>query len=138
MVADSNGQVRADFKIDVPADTTESVAARISSSTPEADSKILSDEIAAAGLSATYPETKVVTATAEVPTPNPCVTTPGPNPGPNPCITTPGPVTTSPPGTTPVPVNPCDTTPGSGTTPGPVNPCGTTVAPANPCDTTQA
>jgi len=138
MVADSNGQVRADFKIDVPADTADSVAAAISSSTPEADSKILSDEIAAAGLSATYPETTVVTATAEVPTPNPCVTTAGPNPGPNPCVTTPGPVTIPPPVTTAMPVNPCDTTPGSVTTPGPVNPCGTTVAPANPCDTTQA
>merc|ERR1719499_232272 len=110
MVVDSNGQVRADFKIDVPADTADSVAARISNSTPEADSKILSDEIAAAGLSATYPETKVLTATADAPTPNPCATTPGPNPGPNPCVTTPGPVTTPPSVTTPMPVNPCDTT----------------------------
>merc|ERR1712222_262278 len=78
-VSGASGMVQADFKIDVPADNADQVVERISSSTPEADSKILAGEIAAAGLSAKYPETKVVMISAST---NPCDTTPGPE---NPC-----------------------------------------------------
>merc|ERR1719174_2223493 len=99
-VSGASGMVQADFKIDVPSDNASQVVERISSSTPEADSKILSDEIAAAGLSGKYPETKVVEANA---TTNPC-TTPNPSTTPNPCATTPAPA--NPCGTTSAPVNP--------------------------------
>merc|ERR1719237_51289 len=100
-VSGASGMVQADFKIDVPADNADQVVERISSSTPEADSKILAGEIAAAGLSAKYPETKVVMISAST---NPCDTTPGPE-------------------------NPCDTTSASASsTPAPENPCGTTQA----------
>jgi len=100
-VSGASGMVQADFKIDVPADNADQVVERISSSTPEADSKILAGEIAAAGLSAKYPVTKVVTIGATL----------------NPCDTTPLPAST-----TPGPVNPCVTTSA------PANPCGTTQA----------
>merc|ERR1740121_949373 len=120
-VSGASGMVQADFKIDVPADNADQVVERISSSTPEADSKILAGEIAAAGLSAKYPETKVVMISASL---NPCDTTPGPE---NPCDTT------------SAPENPCDTTSAPASpTPGPENPCATTSAPENPCGTTQA
>merc|ERR1712032_1190617 len=77
----------------------------------QADFKILAGEIAAAGLSAKYPETKVVMISASM---NPCDTTPGPE-------------------------NPCDTTSATASpTAGPENPCATTSAPENPCGTTQA
>jgi len=110
-VSGASGMVQADFKIDVPADNADQIVERISSSTPEADSKILAGEIAAAGLSAKYPETKVVMISASM---NPCDTTPGPE-------------------------NPCDTTSAPASpTPGPENPCATTSAPENPCGTTQA
>merc|ERR1712048_744408 len=107
-----NGNVKVLYTIDAPDGNTDAVAQRINSSTPEADSQILSEQIAAAGLSATYPDTKVNSVNATPgPTPNPCDTTTasGPTPGP----------TWRP---TPAP-NPCDTTP---------NPCDTT----GPCDTT--
>merc|ERR1719226_263629 len=81
-VSVASGLVQADFKIDVPSDNADQVVERISSSTPEANSKILAGEIAAAGLSATYPVTKVVTIGATV---NPCDTTAGPA---SPCATT--------------------------------------------------
>jgi hypothetical protein len=112
-VSGGNGEVRADFTVDVSADQANQVSDRISNSTPEADSAILSNRIKAAGLSATYPETKVVEVTASVAT-----TTQTPV---NPCVTT---------------VNPCVTT--LAPTTAPVNPCATTLAPANPCATTQA
>jgi len=104
-VSGASGMVQADFKIDVPGDNADKVVERISSSTPEANSNILSAEIAAAGLSAKYPETKVVMINA---TANPCDTTPAPQ---NPCDTT------------SAPANPC------ATTLAPQNPCGTTQAP---------
>merc|ERR1719476_519871 len=100
-VSGASGMVQADFKIDVTADKADQVVERVSSSTPEADSKILAGEIAAAGLSAKYPVTKVVTIGATL----------------NPCDTTPLPAST-----TPGPVNPCVTTSA------PANPCGTTQA----------
>merc|ERR1719174_802923 len=102
-VSGASGMVQADFKIDLPADNADQVVQRISSSTPEANSKILAGEIAAAGLSATYPVTKVVTIGATV---NPCDTTPGP------ASTTPGPV--NPCVTTAAPANPCATTQAAG------------------------
>merc|ERR1712222_13194 len=95
-VSGASGMVQADFKIDVPADNADQVVERISSSTPEADSKILAGEIAAAGPSAKYPETKVVMISAST---NPCDTTPGPE---NPCATT------------SAPENPCGTTQATG------------------------
>merc|ERR1719517_245589 len=98
-VSGASGMVQADFKIDVSADNADQVVERISSSTPKADSKILAEQIAAAGLSATYPETKVVMISATL---NPCDTTSAPaspTPGPeNPCATT------------SAPENPCATT----------------------------
>merc|ERR1719401_3413451 len=104
-----NGEVQASFTITVPAGQADDVAAQISSSTPESDSAILSEKLDDAGLSATYPNSKVTAAEA--------APGPGPTPAPttDPCVTTPGPK----PGPTPAPTNdPCDTTP------------------ANPCDTT--
>merc|ERR1719237_1368903 len=102
-VSGASGMVQADFKIDVPADNADQVVERISSSTPEADSKILAIEIAAAGLSAKYPEAKVVMISAST---NPCDTTPAtasPTLGPeNPCATT------------SAPENPCGTTQATG------------------------
>merc|ERR1719517_1693 len=95
-VSGASGLVQADFKIDVPSDNADQGVERISSSTPEADSKILAGEIAAAGLSAKYPETKVVMISAST---NPCDTTPGPE---NPCATT------------SAPANPCGTTQATG------------------------
>jgi len=104
-VLGASGVVQADFKIDAPGDTANDVVDQISSSTPEANSQILSAAIAAAGLSAKYPETKVLMISA---TANPCDTTTSPE---NPCATT------------LAPVNPCVTTLA------PENPCGTTQAP---------
>merc|ERR1712222_306007 len=91
----SNGQ--AVYTINAPEGNTNAVAEKINSSTPEADSQILTQKIADAGLSATYPDTSVQTASATPgPTPNPCDTTtlapntcdttvaPGPAPGPAP------------------------------------------------------
>merc|ERR1712060_583244 len=95
---------QAVYTIDAPDGNTDAIAEKINNSTPEADSAILSEKIAASGISATYPETKVVTIDATPgPTPNPCDTTlapgpsPAPTPPPNPCDTTLAP-------------NPCDTT----------------------------
>merc|ERR1712224_176605 len=106
-----NGNVKVVYTIDAPDGKTDEVAQRINSSTPEADSQILSEQIAAAGLSATYPDTKVNSANATPgPTPNPCDITTAP--GPTPCDTTmaPGPTPAPTPGPTPAPVNPCGTT----------------------------
>merc|ERR1719401_58364 len=96
-----SGNLQAVYTIDVPDGSANEVAQRLTSSSPDADSQILSDKIAAAGLSATYPETKVVSVSA----------TPGPTTAPNPCDTT----TLAP---TPAP-NPCDTTTAAGPTPAP-------------------
>jgi len=124
-----NGAVQANFKIDVPAGQGDQVADQISSSDPNADSAILSQKIADAGLSATYPDAKVteaeatpVTATTTQAPVTPSTTTPL-----SPCVTT----STNP--GTPAPANPCATTlvPNG-------NPCGTTAAPVNPCATTPA
>merc|ERR1740122_432976 len=91
-VLGASGEVQADFKIDALGDTANDVVDQISSSTPEANSQILSAAIAAAGLSAEYPETKVLMISA---TANPCDTTTAPV---NPCATT------------LAPENPCGTT----------------------------
>jgi len=105
-----NGEVQASFTITVPAGQADDVAAQISSSTPESDSAILSEKLDDAGLSATYPNSKVTAAEA--------APTPGPTPAPttDPCVTTTGNpcVTTSAPAPGPTPVNPCGTTPAPG------------------------
>jgi len=139
-----NGIVQANFKITPPAGRTAAeVAAQVSNSSPESDSAILSEKIADAGLSATYPDAKVTAVQAAVegattPAPvtttpvNPCATTPAPTPAPvttvpvNPCTTTPAP---TPAPVTTVPVNPCITTSAPTPAPTPVSPCDTTPAP---------
>jgi len=89
-----SSNVQAVYTINAPDGNTNAVAEKINSSTPEADSQILTQKIADAGLSATYPDTSVQTAAATPgPTPNPCDTTLAPNPcdttlAPNPCDTT--------------------------------------------------
>merc|ERR1719240_410687 len=100
-----NGEVQASFTITVPAGQADDVADTISNSTPESDSAILSEKLDDAGLSATYPDSKVTAAEA--------APTPGPTPAPttDPCVTT--------------PANPCVRTSAPAPGPTPVNPCGT-------------
>merc|ERR1740129_2739695 len=75
-----NGEVEVSYTIRVPEGEANQVADQISNSTPESDSAILSEMLDDAGISATYPDSKVTRAEAE-PTPTP---TPAPTPGPTP------------------------------------------------------
>merc|ERR1740129_2414030 len=102
-----NGEVEVSYTIRVPEGEANQVADRISNSTPESDTAILSEKLDDAGISATYPDSKVTGAEAEpAPTPTPAPTpgptpapTPGPTPGPTPAPT-PGPT----PGSTSAPI----------------------------------
>merc|ERR1719221_800908 len=93
----ASGNIQVVYTIDAPDGNANEIAQKINSSDLATDSKILSEQIAAAGISATYPETTVVSIDAK---PGP---TPAPTPAPNPCDTT---------------ANPCGTTMAAGPTPG--------------------